>query len=91
MLIDTDEDAKETIEDEIKGHHTTSKLYIVVNDSNNESINYDIIVEIISDTKKGLNDAEAEIRTIPGIRSTLTLEVVEGQEDRHKYRRPLQI
>ncbi|MDQ3872869.1 MAG: hypothetical protein M3258_04580 [Thermoproteota archaeon] len=91
MLIDVDEDAKETIGDEIKGHDATSKLYFVVNDSNNESFNYDIIVETTSDTKKGLNEAEAAIRTIPGVRSTLTLEVIEGEEDRHKSERPLQI
>jgi hypothetical protein len=91
MLIDVDEDAKETIGQQIKGHHATSKLYFVVNDSNNERINYDIIVETTSLTKKGLNEAEAAIRTIPGIRSTLTLEVVEAEEDRHKNGRPLQI
>jgi hypothetical protein len=92
MLIDVDEDAKEAIEDEIKRRHdATSKIYIVTNDNNNERINYDIIVETTSDTKKGLNGAEAEIRTIPGIRSTLTLEVIEEQEDRHKNARPLQI
>jgi pyruvate-formate lyase len=90
MLIDVDEDAKETVRDEIRDHHATCKLYTVVDDGNEESINYDIIVEIKSDTKKGLNDAEAEIRSIKRIRSTLTLEVIEGKEDRRKYK-PLQI
>lgn len=81
ILIEVDEDLKEEVREAIRKHPAVSGVYTVVDGGDNESIIYDIVVELVAETRRHLDDAESEIRTRKGVRSTLTLEVIE-EEDR---------
>jgi uncharacterized protein with GYD domain len=80
ILIEADEEFKETVKDAIRRHSSVSAVYTVVPARNDENIIYDIVVEVEADTRQDLNDAESEIRTRKEVRSTLTLEVIEKEE-----------
>lgn len=82
ILIEVDEDLKEEVREAIRKHPAVSGVYTVVDGGDNESIIYDIVVELVAETRRDLDDAESEIRTRKGVRSTLTLEVIEEEEDR---------
>ena len=84
ILIETDEEFKETIKDVIRRHSAVSGVYTVVPDRGDENIIYDIIVKVEADTRQDLDNAESEIRTRKEIRSTLTLEVIEKVEGEEK-------
>jgi hypothetical protein len=53
---------------------------MVIDGGDEESVIYDIVVKVEADTRRDLDDAESEIRTRKEVRSTLTLEVVEGED-----------
>jgi hypothetical protein len=53
---------------------------MVIDGGDEESVIYDIVVKVEADTRRDLDDAESEIRTRREVRSTLTLEVVEGED-----------
>jgi hypothetical protein len=55
-------------------------VYTVIDGGDEESVIYDIVVKVEADTRRDLDDAESEIRTRREVRSTLTLEVVEGED-----------
>lgn len=80
ILIEVDEDLKEVVKDAIRKHPAVSGVYTVVDGGDEESIIYDIVVEVEADTRKDLDDAESEIRTRKEVRSTLTLEVIEKED-----------
>lgn len=80
ILIEADEEFKETVKDAIRRHSAVSAVYTVVPARNDENIIYDIVVEVEADTRQDLNNAESEIRTRKEVRSTLTLEVIEKEE-----------
>jgi uncharacterized protein with GYD domain len=81
ILIETDEEFKETIKDAIRRHSAVSGVYTVVPGHDDENIIYDIVVKVEADTRQDLDNAESEIRTRKEIRSTLTLEVIEKEEE----------
>ena len=82
MLIEVDEHLKEATKEAIRQNPAVSGVYIVVDDGSDEqSVIYDIIVKIEADTRRDLDDAESEIRTRKEVRSTLTLEVIEKEDD----------
>jgi uncharacterized protein with GYD domain len=81
ILIETDEEFKETIKDAIRRHSAVSGVYTVVPGRNDEKIIYDIVVKVEADTRQDLDNAESEIRTRKEVRSTLTLEVIEKEEE----------
>jgi hypothetical protein len=68
ILIEVDEDP------------AVSGVYMVIDGGDEESVIYDIVVKVEADTRRDLDDAESEIRTRKEVRSTLTLEVVEGED-----------
>jgi hypothetical protein len=80
IIIDVDEDQKEILKDVIRKHPDVSAVYTVVDDAEEERISYDIIVKVEADSRRGLNDAESQIRTRKEVRSSLTLEVIEKQD-----------
>jgi putative lipoic acid-binding regulatory protein len=80
ILIEADEDFKETVKDAIRKHSAVSAVYTVVPTRSDEKIIYDIVVEVEADTRQDLDNAESEIRTRKEVRSTLTLEVIEKEE-----------
>jgi hypothetical protein len=55
-------------------------VYMVIDGGDEESVIYDIVVKVEADTRRDLDDAESEIRTRKEVRSTLTLEVIEGED-----------
>ena len=93
ILIEVDEDLKEVVKDAIRRHPAVSGVYTVVDGGDDESIIYDMVVKVEADTRKHLEDAESEIRTSKEVRSTLTLEVIEKDDDAisSSKNRPLQI
>ena len=80
ILIEAEEEFKETVKDAIRRHSAVSAVYTVVPTRSDEKIIYDIVVEVEADTRQDLDDAESEIRTRKEVRSTLTLEVIEKEE-----------
>ena len=80
ILIEVDEDLKEATKEAIRKHPAVSGVYTVVDGGDEESIIYDIVVKVEADTRRDLDDAESEIRTRKEVRSTLTLEVIEGED-----------
>jgi uncharacterized protein with GYD domain len=80
ILIEADEEFKETVKDAIRRHSAVSAVYTVVPTRSDEKIIYDIVVEVEADTRQDLDNAESEIRTRKEVRSTLTLEVIEKEE-----------
>src|SRR5919112_199359 len=80
ILIEVDEDLKEVVKDAIGRHPAVSGVYTVVDGGDEESVIYDIVVKVEADTRRELDDAESEIRTRKEVRSTLTLEVIEGED-----------
>jgi DNA-binding Lrp family transcriptional regulator len=83
VLINVDQDAKREIIKEIRERPETSEVYTIQSDS------YDIIAKFDAKTKETLHEAVASIRTIDGVKSTLTMDVIENKQ--HKKSRPLQI
>jgi hypothetical protein len=82
ILIETDEELKETLKDAVRKHPAVSGVYTVLRGSDDENIIYDIVVKVEADTRQDLDDAESEIRTRKDVRSTLTLEVIEKEGTR---------
>lgn len=82
ILIEADEELKEAVKDAIRRHPAVSGVYTVVRDGDDENVIYDIVVKVEANTRQDLNDAESEIRTRKEVRSTLTLEVIEKEEER---------
>ena len=94
ILIEVDEDLKEVVKDAIRRHPAVSGVYTVVDGGDDESIIYDIVVKVETDTRNDLEEAESEIRTRKEVRSTLTLEVIEKDDDiaiSSSKNKPLQI
>jgi hypothetical protein len=91
ILIEVDEDLKEEVKEAIRKHPAVSGVYTVVDGGDNESVIYDIVVELEADTRRDLDDAESEIRTRREVRSTLTLEVIEENTANRSKDRYLQI
>ncbi len=92
ILIETDEEMKETVKDVIRRHHAVSAVYTVVRAGGDDNVIYDIVVKVEADTRQDLDDAESEIRTRKDVRSTLTLEVIEEEETvNHNRNRYLQL
>lgn len=83
VLINVDQDAKREIIKEIRERPETSEVHTIQSDS------YDIIAMFDAETKETLHEAVASIRTIDGVKSTLTMDVIENKQ--HKKSRPLQI
>jgi hypothetical protein len=81
ILIEVDEGLKEAVRDAVGRHPAVSAVYTVVDGGDEESMIYDIVVEVEADTRRDLDDAESEIRTRKEVRSTLTLEVIEKHDD----------
>ena len=81
ILIEVDEGLKEVVRDAIGRHPAVSGIYTVIDGGDEESMIYDIVVEVEADTRRNLDDAEAEIRTRKEVRSTLTLEVIEKYDN----------
>ena len=81
ILIEVDEGLKEVVRDAIARHPAVSGVYTVIDGGDEESMIYDIVVEVEADTRRNLDDAEAEIRTRKEVRSTLTLEVIEKYDN----------
>jgi hypothetical protein len=81
ILIEVDEGLKEVVRDAIGRHPAVSGVYTVIDGGDEESMIYDIVVEVEADTRRNLDDAEAEIRTRKEVRSTLTLEVIEKYDN----------
>jgi divalent metal cation (Fe/Co/Zn/Cd) transporter len=79
IIIDVDENLKETVKDAIKKHPCVSAVYTVVDDADGERIIYDIIVKVEADSTTDLDDAESQIRTRKEVRSSLTLEVIKKE------------
>ncbi len=80
ILIETDEELKETAKDAIRRHPAVSGVYMVVRADDDDNVIYDIVVKVEANTRQDLNDAESQIRTRKEVRSTLTLEVIEKEE-----------
>jgi hypothetical protein len=80
ILIEVDEDLKEATKEAIRKHPAVSGVYTVIDGGDEESVIYDMIVKVEADTRGDLDDAESEIRTRKELRSTLTLEVIEGED-----------
>jgi hypothetical protein len=80
ILIEVDKDLRERIKDAIRKHPAVSGVYTVIDGGDEESIIYDIVVEIEAYKRKDLDDAESEIRTRKEVRSTLTLKVIEKED-----------
>ena len=80
ILIEVDERLKDATAESIRKHPSVSGVYTVIDGGDEESVIYDIVVKVEADTRKDLNDAESEIRTRKEVRSTLTLEVIEGED-----------
>jgi uncharacterized protein with GYD domain len=92
ILIETDEEMKETVKDVIRRHPAVSAVYMVVRAGGDKNVIYDIIVKVEANTRQALDDAESEIRTRKEVRSTLTLEVIEEEETvNHNRNRFLQL
>jgi hypothetical protein len=91
ILIEVDEDLKEEVKEAIRKHPAVSGVYTVVDGGDNESVIYDIVVELEAETRRDLDDAESEIRTRKEVRSTLTLEVIEENTANRSKDRYLQI
>jgi hypothetical protein len=91
ILIEVDEDLKEEVKEAIRKHPAVSGVYTVVDGGDNESVIYDIVVELEAETRRDLDDAESEIRTRKEVRSTLTLEVIEENTSNRSKDRYLQI
>jgi hypothetical protein len=85
ILIEADEELKEAVKDAIRRHPAVSGVYTVVRDADDENVIYDIVVKVEADTRQDLNDAESEIRTRKEVRSTLTLEVIEKEEEKMNH------
>ncbi len=81
ILIEVDEGLKEVVRDAIGRHPAVAGVYTVIDGGDEESMIYDIVVEVEADTRRNLDDAEAEIRTRKEVRSTLTLEVIEKYDN----------
>jgi hypothetical protein len=81
ILVETDEELKEIVKDAIRRHPAVSGVYTVVRAGYDENVIYDIVVKVEADTRQDLDDAESEIRTRKDVRSTLTLEVIEKEEE----------
>jgi uncharacterized protein with GYD domain len=80
ILLEVDEDLKEVAKDAIERHPAVSGVYTVVDGGDEESMIYDIVVEVEADSRRDLDNAESEIRTRKEVRSTLTLEVIEKDD-----------
>jgi len=80
ILIEVDEHLKEATKEAIRQHPAVSGVYTVVDGGDEESVIYDIVVKVEADTRRDLDHAESEIRTRKEVRSTLTLEVIEGED-----------
>ena len=81
ILVETDEEVKEIVKDAIRRHPAVSGVYTVLSAGYDENVIYDIVVKVEANTRQDLDDAESEIRTRKDVRSTLTLEVIEKEED----------
>jgi hypothetical protein len=80
ILIEVDEDLRKVVKDAIERHPAVSSVYTVVDGGDEESVIYDIVVEVEADSRRDLDNAESEIRTRKEVRSTLTLEVIEKDD-----------
>ena len=81
VLVNVDQDARDDVMEEIRKSEA-SEVYSTQSDT------YDLIVKFEADTKETLHEAVTSIRTIDGVKSTLTMDVIENE---HKRSRPLQI
>ena len=79
-LIEVDEDLRKVVKGAIERHPAVSGVYTVVDGGDEESMIYDIVVEVEADSRRDLDNAESEIRTRKEVRSTLTLEVIEKDD-----------
>jgi divalent metal cation (Fe/Co/Zn/Cd) transporter len=84
ILIEVDEELEEAVRDAIERHPAVSAVYTVADGGDDESVIYDLVVEVEAHTRKDLDDAESEIRTRKEVRSTLTLEVIEKEDAENK-------
>lgn len=80
ILIEVDEDLREVVKDAIERYPAVSVVYTVVDGGDEESMIYDMVVEVEADSRRDLDNAESEIRTRKEVRSTLTLEVIEKDD-----------
>jgi DNA-binding Lrp family transcriptional regulator len=87
MLIGVDPGADKEVLEEVKDHPAISQAYRIIDD---ESEMYSIIAKVESGTREDLDAIETKIRRIEQVRSTLTLEIVEGERDGNQSK-PLQI
>ncbi|MDQ4101956.1 MAG: hypothetical protein M3115_07220, partial [Thermoproteota archaeon] len=79
ILIEADEERKETVKEAVRRHPAVSGVYTVLRSNDDENLIYDIVVKVEANTRQDLDDAESEIRTRKDVRSTLTLEVIEKE------------
>jgi hypothetical protein len=79
-LIEVDEDLRKVVKGAIERHPAVSGVYTVVDGGDEESMIYDIVVEVEADSRRDLDNAESEIRTRKDVRFTLTLEVIEKDD-----------
>ncbi|AFU60261.1 putative transcriptional regulator, AsnC family [Candidatus Nitrososphaera gargensis Ga9.2] len=86
MLIGVDLGADKEVLEEVRDHAAISEAYRIIED---ESEMYSIIAKVESDTRDDLDAIETKIRRIEQVRSTLTLEIIEGKRDNES--RPLQL
>lgn len=89
ILIEADEEQKEEVKEAIRKHPAVSDVYTVVDGGDNESVIYDIVVDLVAETRRDLDDAESEIRTRKGVRSSLTLEVIEEKKEQEEEDRAI--
>lgn len=86
MLIGVDPGSDKEVLEEVRDQPAISEAYRIIDD---ESEMYSIIAKVESDTRDDLDAIETKIRRIEQVRSTLTLEIIEGKRDGES--RPLQI